>query len=643
MAKTLYYFRPTALGNVLRRLPRSYKLIPIDRDAKEEPAWHLPAVLIADAGKDDVQQLRRRMAANGQWRVISLLKGDAPPRSHSKLDAHIFATLPHNVSRFILQNTIEKAFENVRSESEHEQTRQELHLAAAELETVNKIGVALSTERNTDALLELILTKSREITGCDAGSLYLAEEEQGGGKHLVFKLTQSDSHSVPFRQFTLPIDTKSIAGYAAATGEIMNIKDAYRITKLPFRLNRDFDEKFGYRTKSMLVVPMKNQKDEVIGVLQFINSKRDPSVKLTSPKKVHEEVIPFSQRSQDLASSLASQAAVALENNLLYRDIQRLFEGFVKASVTAIESRDPTTFGHSERVATLTVGLAEAVNRSDSGPFKDINFSRQEIQELRYASVLHDFGKVGVREDVLVKAKKLYPSQLELIRKRFLYIKKAVELENVRKKLDLLIRSGDLKSQEMFGVMDSDYQEEAQRLDDFLQSILQANEPTVLPEKTSEKLLEVAGWTFDDPSGQAEPLLSPEELRFLSIPKGSLDADERMQIESHVIHSFRFLSQIPWTKELRNIPNIVKAHHEKLNGTGYPFHMKAEDIPFQSKMMTISDIYDALTARDRPYKSAVPIERALDIIGQEVKSQLLDPVLFHLFVEAKIFQLTAKD
>ncbi len=643
MAKTIYYFRPTALGNVLRRLPRSYKLIPIDRDDKDGPAWQLPAVLIADAAKDDVRQLERRTPTNGQWRVISLLKGDAPPRSRSKLDTHVFATLPYDASRFILQNTIEKAFENVRSESEHEQTRQELHLAAAELETVNKIGVALSTERNTDALLELILTKSREITSSDAGSLYLAEEEQGGGKHLVFKLTQSDSHSVPFRQFTLPIDTKSIAGYAAATGEILNIKDAYRITKLPLHHNRDFDQKFGYRTKSMLVVPMKNQKDEVIGVLQFINSKRDPSVKLTSPKKVHEEVIPFSQRSQDLAASLASQAAVALENNLLYRDIQRLFEGFVKASVTAIESRDPTTFGQSERVATLTVGLAEAVDRSDSGPFKSINFSRQEIQELRYASLLHDFGKVGVREDVLVKAKKLYPSQLELIRKRFLYIKKAVELESVRKKLDYLISNGNQNYLEALGVMDGEYKNEAQRLEEFLQSILQANEPTVLPEKTSEKLLEVAGWTFDDPSGQAEPLLSPEELRFLSIPKGSLDADERMQIESHVIHSFRFLSQIPWTKELKNIPNIAKAHHEKLNGTGYPYHMKAEDIPFQSKMMTISDIYDALTARDRPYKRAVPIERALDIIGQEVKSQLLDPVLFHLFVEAKIFQLTAKD
>jgi len=388
---------------------------------------------------------------------------------------------------------------------------------------------------------------------------------------------------------------------------------------------------------------MKNQKDEVIGVLQLINAKRDPAVKLVSRKVVHREVLPFSQRSQELAASLASQAAVALENNLLYRDIQNLFEGFVKASVTAIESRDPTTFGHSERVAKLTVGLTEAVDRSETGPYKDINFTLQDIQEIRYASLLHDFGKVGVREEVLVKAKKLYPSQLELIRKRFQYIHKVLELDAYRKKLDHIVRHGNQGYEQPFAEIDAAQENELQQLDDFLRHILQANEPTVLPEKTSGKLMEVVGWAFQDPSGPTEPLLAPEELGFLTIPKGSLDLDERVQIESHVIHSFRFLSQIPWTKELKSIPEIVKAHHEKLNGTGYPYKMKEEEIPFQSKMMTISDIFDALTARDRPYKRAVPLERALDIIGQEVKSQLLDPVLYQLFLDAKIFQITAKE
>ena len=294
-------------------------------------------------------------------------------------------------------------------------------------------------------------------------------------------------------------------------------------------------------------------------------------------------------------------------------------------------------------MAKLTVGLAEAVDRTGAGPYRDLHFTRQDIQEIRYASLLHDFGKVGVREEVLVKAKKLYPSQLEHIRKRFLYIRKVLELDSYRKKLDHVLRSGNHDFEACFAEIEGSVGHELQQLDDFLQHVLQANEPTVLPEKTSEKLNEIAGWAFQDPAGPTEPLLNQDELRFLTIPKGSLDPEERVQIESHVIHSFRFLSQIPWTKELKRIPEIAKAHHEKLDGTGYPYHMKSEEIPFQSKMMTISDIFDALTARDRPYKRAIPIERALDIIGQEVKSQLLDPVLFQLFLEAKIFQLTAKE
>jgi response regulator RpfG family c-di-GMP phosphodiesterase len=294
-------------------------------------------------------------------------------------------------------------------------------------------------------------------------------------------------------------------------------------------------------------------------------------------------------------------------------------------------------------VAKLTVGLAEAVDRVDSGPYKDLQFTRQDIREIRYASILHDFGKVGVREEVLVKAKKLYPSQLDLIQKRFQYIRKVLELDTYRKKVDYLLAQGNQNYEPGFAEIESLQANELRELDEFLQLVLQANEPTVLPEKTSEKLVEIAGWTFQDPSGPTEPLLTPEELRFLTIPKGSLDPEERIQIESHVIHSFRFLSQIPWTKELKNVPIIAKAHHEKLDGSGYPYHMKGEEIPFQAKMMTISDIFDALTARDRPYKRAVPVERALDIIGQEVKSQLLDPVLFQLFLDARIFEITSKE
>jgi len=248
-----------------------------------------------------------------------------------------------------------------------------------------------------------------------------------------------------------------------------------------------------------------------------------------------------------------------------------------------------------------------------------------------------------VREEVLVKPKKLYPPQLELVKKRFQYIRKTLELETCRKKLDHVLRTGNEGYEECFALIDREQGRELENLHEFLQHILEANEPTLLPAMSSKNLVQIAGWSFEDPSGPTEPLLNPEELQLLSITKGSLNAAERTQIESHVIHSYRFLNQIPWTKELKRVPEIARAHHEKLDGSGYPYHMRAEDIPFQSKMMTIADVFDALTACDRPYKHAVPTQEALHIIGDEVKSQLIDPVLFNLFVEAKIYQLTARD
>lgn len=253
MPANLYYFRPPVARAVLRKLSKKYRLIPIERDEGKLPAWELPAVLLADAAGKDFARLAKSAPKADAWRAICFLDGRARPPA--KLHPRIFAVLPHQVPGLVLEKTIERAFEYLRAQEERRRTRRELQRAVSDLETLNKIGVALSTERNTDALLELILSKSREITIADAGSLYLLEEEPGGGKHLVFKLTQSDSHSVPFRQFTLPIDTGSIAGYAAATGQVLNIKDAYRIRNLPFRLNRDFDQKFGYRTRSMLVLP----------------------------------------------------------------------------------------------------------------------------------------------------------------------------------------------------------------------------------------------------------------------------------------------------------------------------------------------------------------------------------------------------
>jgi HD-GYP domain-containing protein (c-di-GMP phosphodiesterase class II) len=634
MEKRVYYFQPFALPGVLEKLRGPYRLIAVDRTAETKPALELPAILLVDGSRDDLALLANITPAANSWRAICLLDSDTP--TQSELDERIYAVLPSELPEMFLRQTVERAFEYLQAIKEGAWTRKELRRVVSELGTLNKIGIALSTERHTDSLLELILSKSREITNCDAGSLYLVEEEPGGGKHLIFKLTQCDSRDISFGQVTLPIDSSSIAGYAAASGEIRNIKDMYCPQGLPFHLHREFDTKFGYRTKSMLVVPMKTQKEEVIGVLQLINAKRHAGTKLASPLAFHEEVIPFSRHSQELAASLASQAAVAVENILM-------FEGFVRASVTAIELRDPTTFGHSERVATLTLGLAEAVDRCETGPYKEIHFSREDIRELRYAAILHDFGKIGVREEVLVKAKKLYPWQLELVKKRFLCTKKALELEACRKKLDFVLRNRDLNYEEFFARIDAEHRKQVQTLDGFIVDIERANEPTVLPQHVSKRLVEIAGWQFEDSTGLNEALLAAEELHLLSIPKGSLDGQERRLIEDHVNHTYDFLSKIRWPESLKKIPEIAKAHHEKLDGSGYPCHIKADEIPFQAKMMTISDIFDALTACDRPYKRAVPVERALDIIGAEVKSQLLDPVLFQLFVEAGIYRRTARD
>lgn len=507
------------------------------------------------------------------------------------------------------------------------------------LRELNAIGIALSTEHDPVALFDLILRKSRAITNADAGSLYLVEGDEMSGKRLRFKISQNDSMTLNYEEFVMPISKGSIAGYVASTGETLNIPDVYEIpADCEYKFNRQFDESTGYRTSSTLAIPMKNHKDEIIGVIQLINSKKEP-VRITAENRM-EIVRPFDTSDEELVSSLASQAAVALENGMLIKSIERLFEGFVTAAVTAIESRDPTTSGHSFRVADLTVGLAKIVDRSDTGRFSKINFTLDDIKEVRYASLLHDFGKVGVRENVLVKAKKLYPLQLELIQERFRHYRKAWEAEYYKTKLHMLQNLGrehfDTNSPEM----DMLFKNRLNSLDDYWRFIVESNEPSVLAQGNFERLLRISAENDLLPPGVDGSLLTPDEVQLLSIRKGSLNERERVEIESHVTHTFLFLSKIPWTSELKQVPRIAYGHHEKLNGIGYPNRLKADDIPVQTRMMTISDIYDALTASDRPYKRAVPSDKALDIISSEVKTGQVDEDLFQIFVDAKIYRLT---
>jgi len=619
---------------MLTRANSGWKIGPIPEEYDQIPAG---AVAIAEGGGFFSANLRDAVNAD-LVRIIYLLGADGIlPEMSSGIPIFAFLNEPFDVG--VLCNLVERAFENLSLARRQAELQQEVERAHREIDQLNEIGIALSTERDRAALLRLILRKCREITQSDAGSLYLIEENERGERSLRFIVTQNDSVESAFSETHLPIDSSSIAGYVALTGMEVVLDDVYDIpSALPFSFNRKYDDENNYRCKSMLAVPMNNPQGEITGVVQLINSKRDMDLRVDL-QTVAEVVVPFPDRCRPMLRSLASQAAVAIENNRLYENIENLFEGFVRASVGAIEARDPTTFGHSFRVADLTVGLAQVVDRADSPAFRNISFSSTEMKEIRYASLLHDFGKVGVREEVLVKAKKLYPRQLDLIKQRFAYARKAFEQEHSERKLTYLLEKGREEFLRRQTEFERQLETRLRELDEFLEFIVRCNEPTVLIEGNFDRLAELAAQHFTDATGQRSPLLRPQEVKLLSIQKGSLDDEERVQIQSHVTHTQSFLEQIPWTKEIKNIPAIASAHHEKLDGTGYPRNLGAPEIPIQSKMMTISDIYDALSATDRPYKRAVPWERALDILYDEAKQGLIDGQLLQLFCDAEIFRL----
>ncbi len=495
----------------------------------------------------------------------------------------------------------------------------------ARMDRLNEVGRALVSEQNLDRLLDLILSQGRELLRAEAGSIYLVDE---GTHEMVFAHTQNSKLDMPYHRFKMPITTSTLAGFVASTGESLNIRDVYAIPKrAPYSFSDSFDKQSGYHTQSMLVVPMADNEGKVLGVLQFIN-------------RVWEEgdqrgVVPFQEEHQNLAQSLAGQAGVAVKNAALREEIELLFEGFVNASVTAIESRDPVTSGHSGRVANLTVGLAEAINATPNGIYGELFFNERQMREIRYASLLHDFGKVGVREQVLVKAKKLDPLKLELILQRL----RQRDLEQALAMLSETWKGGGHFDPATWESVIQDRQAEAERL---IALVRQSDMPSVLPAEVAEGLGLMGDLRFTHWSGEQRELVEPADLDCLRIRKGSLSTSERLEIESHVTHTFRFLKQIPWTRDLKGVPEIAYAHHEKLGGGGYPRNLEAPAIPVQSRAMTISDIFDALTAQDRPYKNAVPLPKSLSILDEEAKSGNVDQVLLDLFIEAKVFERTTK-
>ena len=491
-----------------------------------------------------------------------------------------------------------------------------------------EIGRALNAQHDPARLLELILEHARQITHADAGSIYLVEDE---GKTLHFRLAHNDSVDADFSEFTMPVTESSIVGACVRAAKTIRIDDLYveggpMALGRRFHHDRSFDERFGYQTRSMITTPMITPDGEVLAVIQLINAKDHD-----------EQVRPFTKQDERLCKALASQAAVALENARLVRDIQALFEGFVRASVHAIEQRDPTTSGHSQRVADLTVELAKAADRATgraSAPSRSIG---EDLREIEYAGLLHDFGKVGVREEVLVKAKKLYDHELSIVLARFDHMRTALQLELLREQL-AWARAGKPDDEAVL----RRYAERARRLQEMLEVVRSTNEPTVLPEDAPARIQELAGLTFCDADGERVRVVNDDALGALMIRRGSLTETERLEIQSHVTHTYNFLVRIPWGQSLARVPEIAGKHHEYLDGSGYPSRLDDVEIPLQTRMMTVSDIYDALTAADRPYKKAVPTPKALDILHDEAGRGRIDADVLELFIGAGVYKPGAR-
>ncbi|MFQ5769673.1 MAG: HD domain-containing phosphohydrolase [bacterium] len=495
-----------------------------------------------------------------------------------------------------------------------------------QIKKLNTIGIALSSEHNLNNLLELIVKEARNFTNADGGSLYI--KEKGKLNFLVAQtesLEKRNNKNKSFKSFYLPLTKESIAGYVAVTGESLNIEDVYDLPpNVEYRVAKRFDSMSGYRSKSMLVVPMRDHTNEIIGVLQLINS-------LNS----HGQIVPFKPEYESLILSLASQAAVAIRNVKLIEEIKNLFRSLVRYSAKAIDARSPHTAGHSGRVAKYSVRMAKAINEETDGRLGNIYFTREEIEELRMAGWLHDIGKIGVKEHVLEKSNKLTDDQIEVIIERFENIKQWIYSRFLQDKIKLLT-NGYYHSTTL-EELESKMTSELADTDAFLEFIKRINKPGFMKEEDKIKLKNIAEKSYINNAGKKCKYLTQKEYINLSIKKGNLNDGEYKEIQSHVEHTLSILNKIPFTKDLKNIPKHAAAHHEYLNGTGYPNGLKGDEISIQSRIMCIADIFDALSAADRPYKKAIPLQKSLDILNEEVKAGKLDGDIVELFIRKKLY------
>jgi HD-GYP domain-containing protein (c-di-GMP phosphodiesterase class II) len=492
------------------------------------------------------------------------------------------------------------------------------NLSTELLEKFSEIGLKLTAEKDVNKLLELILTECIKITDSDAGSIYIKEQVEEDPQ-LIFMYTLNTSMSFPFKSFKLPISMNSIAGACAMTGEIYNFKSmSDTLEILGFHHNRSFDESYGYETCNMLVIPLKNYNNDMIGVLQLINKKTDPTYKFVAySKDFTPHVIPYDLKDEKIVGALASQAAMLIERGILFKDIENLLDSMIDTLVTALDRRDPITAGHSKRVATYALALAKTINTVDYGAYKDFTFSDEALKELYIAGMLHDVGKIGVREYVLMKRNKLSDDSIDRIRWRYKYIRKLLE--------------DDPSKSEIWGIVPNE-------IDEALKKMEAINLGGFLKDEDKAFLDQFKDLSLTDLDGSTIPFLTPDEYEFMSVVRGNLTNSERKEINDHAVHTLNILTGIEWTRNLKLVPQIAADHHEKLNGYGYPNGKKAEELEIGSRILAVADVFDALTAKDRPYKPAIPIDKSIEILEDDASKGGLDPELVAIFKNERAYE-----
>lgn len=511
------------------------------------------------------------------------------------------------------------------------------------IEKLVEIGVGLTTQKDTGQLMELILLGAKELTNADGGTLYLATEDQRlkfeimHTSSLGFALGGSTGKPIPFPPLALYLpdgspNIKTVVGYAALSGEIVNIPDAYAADGFDFSGTRAFDERTGYLSRSFLTVPMKDHEDNLIGVLQLINAVDQETT----------QIVPFTEADQKLVAALASQASVALTQNLLISGLKNLLSGLIQLVATAIDDKSPYTGGHCRRVPVITLLLADAASRSESEPFQGFQLGEKERYELEIAAWLHDCGKITTPEHVVDKATKLETicDRIQLVESRFEIARRDAEIALLRSRCDALQRGDDAVDR---GVLA--YEETIRQLEDDLAFLRRCNlGGEYMPEPDRERVRRIAGsHLWRSTAGEPAALLTEDEIENLTIPRGTLNDRERDAINNHVVATVRMLESLPLPRELCNVPEIAGGHHERVDGQGYPHGLKRHEMSIQARIMAIADVFEALTAGDRPYKKAKTLSETLRIMGFMKLEGHIDPDLFDLFVRERIYELYARD